>query len=137
MKTMSGVGNLMMRFGVKIQGQPLLRLTTTGAKTGKRRETVLAWFTDESGEDSWLVVASNAGSARHPGWAYNLAKSPTRASIDLGEGDLPVEAQILSDEEREVMWARVVERAPGYGRYVERTDRVIPIFRLVRLDVSA
>lgn len=132
MRGMSGMGNLMMRFGVKIQGQPLLRLVTTGAKTGKRRETVLAFFVDEDTEDAWLVVASNGGSARHPGWAFNLATNPTEAFVDLGEGDIAVDAGLLSGEERQAVWDRVVDLAPGYGRYVEKTDREIPIFRLAR-----
>lgn len=132
MKAMGWVGSLMMRLGVKVQGRPLLRLTTIGAKTGKRRETVLGWFADPDKDDSWLVVASAAGSARHPGWAFNLAKKPSDASVDLGDGPFPVTAEVLSGTEREAQWNRVVELAPGYGRYVEKTDREMPIFRLTR-----
>ena len=136
MRAMGGVGNLMVRFGVKVQGQPLLRLVTTGARTGRRRETVLGWFRDPGGGEGWLVVASNGGSARHPGWAFNLAKSPTAAFVDLGDGEFPVEAELLSGDERSEQWNRVVELAPGYGRYVEKTDREIPIFRLLSRGVT-
>jgi len=132
MKAMGWMGNLMMRFGAKVQGRPLLRLRTTGAKSGKRRDTVLGWFPDGDRDDSWLVVASNAGSARHPAWAFNLAKSPGSAFVDLGEGEFPVEAGLLTGAEREAVWDQVVELAPGYGRYLEQTDREMPIFRLVR-----
>lgn len=121
-----------MQLGMKIQGQPLLRLTTVGAKTGKRRQTVLAWFADEGRDDAWLVVGSNGGSARHPGWAFNLARSPSDAWIDLGDGDLPVEAELLAGTDYEEAWDRVVELAAGYGRYEDLTDREIPIFRLKR-----
>ena len=132
MRGMSGVGKLMMRFGVKIQGQPLLLLVTTGAKTGIRRETVLGLFEDPGGEEAWLVVASNGGSARHPGWAFNLAKDPADAWVDLGEGEFPVTADLLSGDQRTDQWNRVVDLAPGYGRYSEKTDREIPIFKLAR-----
>jgi deazaflavin-dependent oxidoreductase (nitroreductase family) len=120
----------MFRLGAKIQGRPLLRLTTKGAKSGKRRATVLGWFADE--DDSWFVVASNGGSARHPAWAFNLAKNPGDALVDVGDGDFPVEAELLTGAERESVWSQVVELAPGYGRYLEQTDREMPIFRLSR-----
>lgn len=125
-----------MRFGVKVQGRPLLRLVTTGARTGRRRETVLGWFDDPTGREAWLVIASNGGSSRHPGWAHNLAKSPREALVDLGEGEFLVEAELLPGHERIEQWNRVVELSPGYGRYVEKTDREIPIFRLIRQSTT-
>lgn len=132
MRAMGWVGKLMVRFGAKVQGRPLLRLTTTGAKSGKLRDAVLGWFPDGDRDDSWFVVASNAGSARHPGWAFNLANNPDRASVDLGDGEFPVEAEVLTGAERESAWNQVVELAPGYGHYLEQTDREIPIIRLTR-----
>lgn len=124
------MGRLMFRLGVKIQGQPLLSLTTVGARSGKRRRTVVGWFADDQRPGSFLIVASNAGSARHPGWAYNLAASPDRAMVDLGEGEFAVDADVLSGEARESAWEKVVDLAPGYGSYLDKTDREIPIFRL-------
>ncbi|HEX6301221.1 MAG TPA: nitroreductase family deazaflavin-dependent oxidoreductase [Acidimicrobiia bacterium] len=132
MKAMRWIGNLMFRFGAKVQGRPLLRLTTKGAKSGKRREAVLGWFSDGDRDDSWLVVASNAGSARHPAWAFNLVKNPGDALVDFGDGEFPVEAELLAGAERDSVWSQVVELAPGYGRYLEQTDREMPIFRLIR-----
>ena len=133
MRAMRWMEGLKVRFGAKVQGRPLLRLTTIGARSGARRETVLGWF-DEDRDDSWLVVASNGGSARHPAWAFNLAKNPGGVFVDIGGGEVPVEAQLLAGAERESVWNRVVELAPGYGRYLEKTDREIPIFRLTRLQ---
>jgi deazaflavin-dependent oxidoreductase (nitroreductase family) len=131
-KSMGWIGSLMFRLGLKVQGRPLLRLTTKGAKSGKRRETVLGWFADEGNDSSWFVVASNAGSARHPAWAFNLAKNPGDALVDVGDGEFPVEAEVLTGAERDSVWSQVVELAPGYGRYLEKTDREIPILRLSR-----
>jgi deazaflavin-dependent oxidoreductase (nitroreductase family) len=131
-KGMGWVGSLMFRFGAKVQGRPLLRLTTKGAKSGKRREAVLGWFADGDRDDSWFVVASNGGSARHPAWAFNLAKNPGDALVDVGDGEFPVEAEVLTGAERDSVWSQVVELAPGYGRYLEKTDREIPILRLSR-----
>lgn len=111
-----------------MQGRPLLRLITKGAKTGNRRTKWLGWFPDR--DESWIVVASNGGSARHPDWAYNLAAHPDQVFVDLGEGEVPVHARIITGLEREAIWTEIATTAPGYGRYQEKTDREIPIFRL-------
>jgi deazaflavin-dependent oxidoreductase (nitroreductase family) len=132
LKSMGWIGTLMFRFGAKIQGRPLLRLTTKGAKSGKPRETVLGSFPDGVRDGSWFVVGSNGGSARHPAWAFNLAKNPGDALVDLGDGEFPVGADLLTGAERDSVWSQVVELAPGYGRYLEKTDREMPIFRLSR-----
>ena len=95
------------------------------------RETVLGWFADDR-DHSWIVVASNGGAAPHPGWAHNLAAYPDRARIDLGDGEIPVTAELITGSERQEVWDRIVELAPGYGKYTEKTDREIPLFRLVR-----
>ncbi|HZD22317.1 MAG TPA: nitroreductase family deazaflavin-dependent oxidoreductase [Acidimicrobiia bacterium] len=127
---MSFMGDVMFRLGVKIQGQPLLRLNTVGARTGKRRSSVLGWFPDDERKHSWIVVAANAGSARHPGWAYNLAANPEMATVDVGDGEAPVDVELLTGAERASVWKWVAETAPGYGRYQEKTDREMPLFRL-------
>ena len=62
------------RSGDKFQGMDLLYLTTVGAKTGQKRQSVVARFPD--GEDAWLVVASANGAAHHPAWYHNIAAHP-------------------------------------------------------------
>ena len=78
---------------------------------------------------SWLVVASNAGSASHPSWYLNLARRP-ECAIEVGRERIEVRAEALQGEERERAWKRVVSLAPGYGKYATDTDREIPIVRL-------
>jgi deazaflavin-dependent oxidoreductase (nitroreductase family) len=58
-------------------------LTTVGAKTGKRRHSIVTRFPEPDHPDAWLVVGSNGGSARHPSWCYNLAKNPDQAWITV------------------------------------------------------
>lgn len=130
LRAMAPIGSLMFRLGARVQGRPLLRLGTVGARTGKRRQVVLGRFPDGERSDSWVVVGSAAGSARHPGWAHNLAKNPTAATVDVGDGEMAVNVDLLEGAERESMWNQVVEMAPGYGGYTEKTDRRLPIFRL-------
>lgn len=125
-------GGIRFRRGGKVQGRPLLRLTTTGARTGKRRTRLLGWFPDQNRPDAWLVVASNGGSAHHPDWAFNLDSHPNEVWVDLGEGEVPVRAEILTGPERQAVWTEIAAAAPGYRRYQEKTDREIPVFRLTR-----
>jgi deazaflavin-dependent oxidoreductase (nitroreductase family) len=113
---------------MRIWGRPLLLLTTVGAKTGRVHETPLAWFDDVEG--TWLIVASRAGTPGHPAWFHNLAGHPDQVWIEVGGRKVRVQPETLSGEERERAWQHVVSRAPGYGGYQKKTDRVIPLIRL-------
>ena len=44
---------------------PVVILTSTGARSGQRREYPVSYFTD--GDDG-ILMASNYGGARHPSW---------------------------------------------------------------------
>jgi deazaflavin-dependent oxidoreductase (nitroreductase family) len=116
---------------MRVQDRPLLLLTTRGARSGKVRRTTLGWFPDERA-GAWIVVGSAAGGAAHPGWALNLAKHPSEASIEVDGRSFAVGAESLHGEERARAWSRIVQLAPGYGKYAEQTDREIPVIRLER-----
>src|SRR3989442_13086788 len=119
---------------MRVQGRPLLRLTTRGARTGLPRATTLGWFPDSPTGDSWLVVASFAGAAEHPAWALNLAKHPNDVSVEVDGRSMRARAETLHGIERQQAWARIAHLAPGYGKYAEETDRELPVIRLVRID---
>jgi deazaflavin-dependent oxidoreductase (nitroreductase family) len=82
MRVMQGPYHLAFRrFGDRwrVQGRPLIELETVGAKTGTPRHVVIGSFPEiAASPSSWVVVASNSGSARHPAWFLNLAKNQTR-----------------------------------------------------------
>ncbi len=131
MNAMIGVSLIVHRlFGdrMRVMRRPILLLTTVGAKTGKSRRTLLGWFPDA--DDAWLVVASFAGSARHPAWYINMAGNPDKVWIEIGNRKLKVEPESLKGAEREEAWRRIVSLSPGYGAYQEKTDREIPVVRL-------
>lgn len=111
-------------------GFPVVLLTTRGAKTGQLRTTPVGGFPD--GENSWLVVASLAGAARHPAWFFNMAKHPGDIWLEAGKERFKVRAQSLEGQERSEALARVAAIAPRYGTYQQKTDREIPIVRLTR-----
>ncbi len=132
-RALTGFGYLVQRAmgdRMKMQGQRLLMLTTVGAKTGKRRQAGLARFTDPDRQGSWLVVGSNAGATRHPGWCHNIVANPDQVSITIAGVTSQVRPELLTTDERDKSWRMVVSLAPGYGRYETTTDRQIPIFRL-------
>jgi deazaflavin-dependent oxidoreductase (nitroreductase family) len=122
------------RFGdrMRVQGRPLVGLETVGARSGSRRQAVLGSFPEIAAAvpSSWVVVAANAGSARHPAWLLNLAKNPDQVWITSGKRRVKVRPETLEGAERDRAWQEITSLAPGYGRYVEVTDRVIPIVRL-------
>jgi deazaflavin-dependent oxidoreductase (nitroreductase family) len=109
-------------------GIPGLVLHTVGAKSGEPRTALLGYL--EDGPNAWLVVASLAGAARHPGWLYNLAKQP-HATIELGDGRrIEVDAATLEGAALEAGWKRFEVDGPEYVKYLSKTDRALPIVRL-------
>jgi deazaflavin-dependent oxidoreductase (nitroreductase family) len=105
---------------------PQITLTTTGRRSGHRREVQLAALADG---DDFVVVASNFGQEHHPAWMYNLEADP-RAWVRHGADELEVTARSLSAEEKEAVWPRLHAIVPQFRTYLDRTDRDIRIFRL-------
>lgn len=111
------------RIGGRLAGNEMLLLETVGRKSGRRREVPLLTVPDGK---SWVVVASNAGDDRPPAWWLNLQAHP-EAEIQVAGGRLPVRARQAHGEEREQLWARVVQAHAGYADYETRTRRPIPV----------
>ena len=109
--------------------QPLLLLTHTGAKTGKRRTNPLAYFPDGN---RYIVVASKGGAPTNPDWYYNLLAN-SRATIEVGNERLEVTAEPAGPAERERLWAMVIERNTAFKDYERKTRRTIPLVILTPL----
>ena len=123
------MSNRHRRKGYRFMGMDVLFLTTIGRRTGQRRETPVAWFPD--GEDAWLIVASAAGSAHNPDWYRNLAAHPDQVWIELPHRTLRVTPAQLEGPRREACWTRIVQAQPRYASYQQKTDRLLPVIRLV------
>jgi deazaflavin-dependent oxidoreductase (nitroreductase family) len=119
------------RAGDQFRGMDLLYLTTVGARSGNRRTTPVARFDD--GEGGWLIVASAGGAAHQPGWYHNIVAHPDEVTVEISGTKHRVQVEQLEGEPRELAWARVVERAPGFNGYLAKTDRQIPVLRLTPL----
>lgn len=115
------------RVGGQFEGFPLLLLTSTGAKSGAERLNLIAYFDID---DKIYVIGSAAGRDQSPAWVFNLRANPD-VSVEIG-ADPPrrVVARELPRDERDRIYEIVVARAPGFGEYEKRTDRVIPVFEL-------
>ncbi|HEV3290703.1 MAG TPA: nitroreductase/quinone reductase family protein [Streptosporangiaceae bacterium] len=127
------VGRLMgrqhRRAGYKFQGMDVLFLTTTGRKSGQAHENPVAWFAD--GDEAWLVVASAGGTAKNPAWYANMAAHPDQVWIELPDRKLQVTPEQLAGERREAAWQRITAAQPRFAKYQTKTDRSLPVIRLV------
>ncbi len=116
------------RTGDRFMGMDLLYLTTIGAKTGQKRQSPVARFPD--GDDAWLVVASNGGSAHHPAWYHNLMAHPDQVWIEMGGRTVRAAVEQLEGPRREAAWQRIVASQPRFAGYEKKTARPIPVVRL-------
>jgi deazaflavin-dependent oxidoreductase (nitroreductase family) len=121
--------------GRHVGGHRALLLTTRGRRSGRDRTVALiyAW----SGSDL-VVVASNGGSDRHPGWYWNITADP-RVSVQTGRRRFPAAARIASGEERALLWPLANRKNRGlaplvhpgskgrYDVYQRHTNREIPV----------
>ena len=105
---------------------PQLILSTRGRKSGEERDTQLA-YTDL--RSLVYVVASYFGGERHPAWSYNL-QADARAVMQLQDTLISVDAERLSEEDKETVWQRLCDNIPNYSAYKERTARNIKVYRL-------
>jgi deazaflavin-dependent oxidoreductase (nitroreductase family) len=103
---------------------PTVLLTHTGAKSGKKRTTPLAYFTD--GEDA-ILIASRGGHRDHPAWYHNVVANPEIELWTKGGGGR-YRATEAEGRQRERLWDLATSFYPGFGRYQERAgDRRIPV----------
>jgi deazaflavin-dependent oxidoreductase (nitroreductase family) len=118
------------KVGGPFEGATLLLLTTTGAKSGEPRLAPLAYLTIDG---KTIIIGSKAGADTNPDWVHNLRATP-QARIEVGTDAYDVTARELPPEERDEMYPKVVELAPGFGDYQAKTSRVIPLFELQRSE---
>ena len=112
-----------------LSGFPIGLLTTTGAKSGLERRVTLLFVPD--GENV-VLIASAAGSARHPGWFYNLKANPEAHLLYPGYTGSYI-AREAEGEERSRLWEKALAYYPGYDVYQKRAaGRQIPVMLLER-----
>ena len=127
LKTIGAVHNALYRLsGGKLGGRvmkvPILLLTVRGRKSGKQRTTPLMYGRDGA---NLVLVASVGGAPKHPAWYLNLQGQ--EAEVQVGRERRRVRARDAEGEERERLWAQMVEAYPTYAEYQKKTSRRIPV----------
>lgn len=107
----------------QINADAMLLLTTTGARSGEPRTVPLGWLRIDG---QLVVLASNVGAPRHPGWYHNLVRNP-RVTVELGAGTFAATARVATGAERERLWEGAVAQRPFFTDHQAKTDRQIPI----------
>ncbi|MEV7007841.1 nitroreductase/quinone reductase family protein [Streptosporangium sp. NPDC051022] len=111
------------------EGWALAVLTTVGAKSGLRRESILGYL-EFAGKG--IVVASSNGSDKHPAWYHNIRKNPI-VTVETGTDTYQAIAAIPQAQERDKLFDRVIAEAPGYADHQAKTTREIPVVVLHRI----
>ena len=116
--------------GGKVEGRefPVLLLTTTGARSGQKRTSPVAY---QEGENALYVFASRGGAPNHPHWYLNLVANPD-VTVEVGSETYEATASSLESEEHDRIYAKQSAAFPQFGEYQEKTDRIIPVVTLVR-----
>ena len=108
---------------------PSLLLTTTGRKSGEK--FIFPLFYGDTGNGSYIVVASKGGAPQHPAWYLNLEADPN-VELQVGDERFPATARTATPEEKPELWKIMTAEWPAYDEYQTKTDRDIPIVVLTR-----
>ncbi|PSL00761.1 deazaflavin-dependent oxidoreductase (nitroreductase family) [Murinocardiopsis flavida] len=142
------------RVGGPFDGAPLVLVTSTGTRTGRRHTTPTMYLRDNG---RIVVFASNAGFDHNPAWFHNIsadarvtveiaADSATEAEADQpdttrdgvtnldatrdGVTTLDAIATVLHGAERDRLYARQARLVPAFADYEAKTERIIPVVAL-------
>ena len=114
------------RVGHGMIGVPTLLLRSTGRRSGERRCNALVYAMD--GAD-YVLVASNGGADRSPGWLFNVRDQP-EVEVQVARNVFAGTARVLEsgDEDYDRLWRLVNEKNHGrYDAYQAGTERAIPL----------
>ena len=114
--------------GRRLVDNDMLLLTSIGRRSGRDHTVPLLYLMD--GDDA-IVIASWGGREEHPHWYLNLVADPS-VEVQIRSRRFAATARTLDGEERALWWDRAVAAYEGYATYQSRTDRMIPVVRLVR-----
>ncbi len=85
----------------KVNRYGMMRLTTTGRRTGRERSVILGYFEDGP---NLVTMAMNGWADGEPAWW--LVQAHPETSVDLVDGRRSVRGRSAEGEERSRLWAR-------------------------------
>ena len=115
------------KVGGWFEGQTLLLLHHTGAKSGTERVNPLVY---RQVGGSYAIFASAAGGPRDPQWFRNLVAHPD-VSVEVGNDTVNVRARVADPDERAAIYARQREAMSNFADYEKSAaPREIPVVLL-------
>ncbi len=108
-----------------------LLLMTVGRRSGRSHTVCLPFWLDHQGRR--VVVASFSGAPRSPAWFHNLADQTANPTVEVQDhaDRFIARADVLDGDDHSVTWAALTADRPFFADYQARTDRRIPLVRLV------
>jgi deazaflavin-dependent oxidoreductase (nitroreductase family) len=116
------------KVGGYFEGKDVVLLTSTGAKSGQPRLNPLVYVTDAG---KYVLIASKGGAPTNPDWYHNLKSNPT-VTLEIGTESFQGTATEVTGDERDRLYAKMVEVMPGFADYERATTRKIPVFTVAR-----
>jgi deazaflavin-dependent oxidoreductase (nitroreductase family) len=116
------------KVGGPFAGAPMVLLTTTGAKTGRKLTTPLMYLPDG---DRIVVFASKGGAPTNPNWYHNIVANP-KATLEVGSQKFEANATVTQGEERDRLYATQAQRYTAFADYQANTSRTIPVIAFTR-----
>lgn len=106
--------------------RPVILLTTTGARTGKERRSVLPFYQRGA---TFIIVGSNGGGPKDPNWTVNLRANPD-CSVRYQGRSQPMRAHVAAGEERARLLEDLAAEQPFVRNYdieTRRNGRELPL----------
>jgi len=114
-----------------LAGMHHVLLRTVGRRSGNEHRVALPLWRDPEGRP--VVVASFSGAPQHPSWYLNLTDRDANPEVlvRVQGRSFWADAEILDGDDYERTWAGLTADRAWYDDYQSRTDRRIPLVRLV------
>jgi deazaflavin-dependent oxidoreductase (nitroreductase family) len=113
-----------------LAGDPLLVMTSTGARTGEPRRAILTFTRDG---DAYVVAGTASGSPTEPAWLHNIRANPD-VTVEAENRVFRARASRADGADRDRLWERHVDALPKFAAYPEQSGRVIPMVRLAPVE---
>lgn len=108
-------------------GAPVLLLTTTGRRSGRRHVTPLLYHRDVDG--SLLLMAANGAATWNPDWFHNLVADPN-VEVAVDGVQQSARAVTLEGTDRSTAWSTALKAFPALDAAQRESARCIPLIRL-------
>lgn len=111
-------------------GDNILLLETIGRKSNKIRKTPLTYVQID---DGYLVAASYGGRDKTPDWFYNIYNQNVRVFVNKEYQN--VKPSVVKTDDKEKYWSLLTAVYPTFNLYRSKTDRDIPLVKLITEQV--